>query len=945
MSSSGPPGNPSSPAETATGEGAIASGETLNPVGRDAELERLDGLLAEVSDGRTGVLLIAGDPGLGKSTLLAAARRRAAGFTCVAARGYESESSLAYAGLLSLLSPLRQFAAELPDLQRAALSAALGWSSSPAAADRFLAGAATLSLLAAAAEQGPLLVVVDDLHWVDEESVAAILFAARRMESDPIAFLLASRPVRRPVDPLSGVPVLRLEGVPASAATDLLPGTAPVVARRLHADTAGSPLAMLEVARVLDDRQRSGKSPIPDPLPGTDRLDGMYGSVLAGLSPEAFAAVLLVALDEATVPLNRAAVAALHIQGRDPGALFEEARVQSVLVHDGAGYRFRHPLLRAAVLHSASPIQRRESHRSLAATYPDGSSASIWHLARAALGPEPALADQLAELADLDRDRLGFSAAASAMERASELTADPDLAARRMAKAAQDAFIGGDVARVHALTGRVLGTPAPDDARGGALFTLGMLEQYGGSVPRAAEHLTSSSALLSGIELDRSLAEQAITCFRLNDFPAVVRCAEQIDANQGAGEPEHDLLANFTGGTALLLTGDVERGAARLAQVGRLAALPELRYDARALVLTALAAGFTGDVAAALDSGAVRVEEVRRRGAVGVLVPTLALMAAGKAWVGDHAGAFADAGEAAELGSALGYAADVSVAVEMLAWQQAARGMHDEAARSIRHARELIERAEVARFAAHHALTSAFCALCRGDPEEVIALLEVRLAEDGGVGSSGEPLGVAPMLVEAYVAVGRTTDAQLLTERYAEATVDAAQPLSIALVQRCRAITVAGAADVEAAIRRAMEAHAAAFDPFEQARTQLLYGSRLRRAGQRVRAREQLSAAHAAFAGMELTHWTTVAAEELAASGAKLRRGDATGDEPLTSQETRVALLTAQGLSNREVAAALFLSPKTIERHLTNIYRKRGLRSRAELAAAYARTDDPPAGT
>jgi DNA-binding CsgD family transcriptional regulator len=216
----------------------------------------------------------------------------------------------------------------------------------------------------------------------------------------------------------------------------------------------------------------------------------------------------------------------------------------------------------------------------------------------------------------------------------------------------------------------------------------------------------------------------------------------------------------------------------------------------------------------------------------------------------------------------------------------------DDARRALEQARALTDRAGTTSVHAHQAITAAFCALCLGDLTETSALLEARITADGGIGSMGEPLGVAPDLVEAYVGLGRTTDAAALAP-----------------------------------------------DAFEAARTRLLYGARLRRAGQRVAAREQLRAALDAFTAMDLTAWAQRAADELDATGATARPRRPLASEPLTSQETRVALLVARGLPNREIAAALLLSPKTVEHHLASVFRKRGFRSRTEVAAAFATAD------
>jgi len=494
-----------------------------------------------------------------------------------------------------------------------------------------------------------------------------------------------------------------------------------------------------------------------------------------------------------------------------------------------------------------------------------------------------------------------------------------------------DAFLAGDVERTRALAARVLDGPAGRAARAQVLSTLGVLEQYAGSVPRAAELLATAAELADGSQRVWALAELGHTRFRLGDLAGIGDVADRLAEAADPGDPGQRALAEFARGIALTVGGDPAAGRPLLADVLELLQSPPLRDDPRYLIHLGLAAGFLGDVRDVVALGERRLAETRERGALGVLVPGLALMAAGRAWLGDHAGAFADAGEAAELGEQLGYAADTAVAVEMLAWQSAARGLHDDARRALERARALTDQAGTTSVHAHQAITAAFCALCRGDLAETAALLEARIAADGGLGSLGEPSGVAPTLVEAYLGLGRTADAAALPQRYATVTPQPPPPPTAALVARCRALTAA-AEGAEAALA----AHAQAPDAFEAARTRLLYGARLRRAGRRVAAREQLRAALDAFAAMDLTAWARRAADELGATGATARPRRPLASEPLTSQETRVALLVARGLSNREVAAALFLSPKTIEHHLASVFRKRGFRSRTELASAFA---------
>ena len=944
MSASVTPSGGVFPDERGVGGAELASGKTLKTslavVGRDTELADIAERLGEAAAGRCTALLIEGEPGVGKTTLLEAAYSLADGFTCLTARGVESESHLAHAALLELVNPIRDLVSQVPESQAAALRTALGWSPAPASADPFLVAAATMSLLAACAEQRPVIVLVDDIQWLDRESSAAIAFAVRRLGPDPVAFFLAARPGTVPSELAHDLPVLRLVGISAAAAATLVPaGTARTVLERLVDETEGNPLALLEVSQQLDSAQQVGTAPLPDPLPVGERLRKLYRAVLVDLSPAAWRAVLLLALSGTSEKVVATALAAMDV---NPVAALDEALQHGVLVREGRRYGFRHPLLRSTVVELATATELLEAHATLADALPVQDRERVWHRSASIIGADADVAHELAELAEADRDRLGYAAASAALERACDLCPDANLAAQWLAAAAHDAFLAGDVARVRALVEAVLAGSAPDRTRGEALFTLGMLEQYAGSVPQSVDHLSAASFVLDGPQLVRALTELGVAHFRLNDVTGLAHCGQRIDAVADPADAEQLLLAHFTGGLALVLTGDLDAGFHRLAEVRRLADSPPLRHDARALLLTAIAAGVTGEVADAVTVGAPRLQEVRRRGAIGLLIPLLAVLASGRAWLGDHAGAFADAGEAAELAAHLGYAADASVAVEMLAWQSAARGLHDDASAALARARTLTDRAGTTSAAAHQAIAFAFCALCRGDLGQVVTLLEQRLAVDGGLGAAGEPLGVAPLLVEAYVGLGRRADARSLTVRYAQATPPAAAPLSTAFVRRCEAITLEDDVLARNAFDAAIEAHLRAWDPFEMARTRLLYGGRLRRTGQRVAARGHLTSARDAFHSMDLTHWSRVAADELAATGATARRRPLTGDEPLTSQETRVALLAAQGMSNREIGASLFLSPKTVERHLSNVFRKHGFRSRTELAASFARSPAAP---
>ncbi|HYI52493.1 MAG TPA: AAA family ATPase [Microlunatus sp.] len=951
MSSSEPPADdvPSNDlrsrhASFAWGEPPIRPGDAPelsgDVAGRWTELGRLDALLEAARAGSTTSLVLEGEPGMGKTTLLLAAARRAAGFRRLWARGSESESVLAHAGLLQALGPLREVLAEIPSVQAAALSVALGWEPPGAPTDRFLVAAAVLSLLAAEAERAPVIVLVDDLQWVDRESASALAFAARRLRDDPVCFVWAGRTGRIPAELVQALPVVPIPGLTRTEARILLRDrVADRVADRLVDDMGGNPLAMLEIASRLTDAQRIGAAPLPDATIVGDRLRHLYGDRLTELSAPARRAVLLTAINRSGSPAT--VVVALTREEIDVASALDEATDLGILVRSDGELVFRHPMLRTAAVSGSPAAEQRSAHRALAsvlAAEPD-SVAGTWHRAEAVVGPDQPLALDLVRSASRTRSRQGYAAASVAMERAAVLAEDPVRMADWLASAAADAFAAGDAARTRSLAARVLNAPGDDRASGLAQLTLGLLEEHAGSVPASVELLTSAVELLGGEHRTDALAELALAHFRLNDVAGVAGCATAIAAVVDRQDPRQRMLADFTLGFAATVTGDTATGGALLRGVVEQVAEPPLRDDPRSLVYLALAGGFLGDPGPVMALGTHQLDLARARGALGLLVPALSLSAAARAWLGDHAGAFADAGEAAELGEQLGYAADVAVALEMLAWQSAARGRHDEARVALERATVLTDRAGTTTFAAHQAITAAFCALCRADPTTAVSILEPRLAADGGVGSMGEPLGVAPDLIEAYLALGRREEAIALADGFAAATGSTALARQRALVARCRGLTAPDQPGADLAFQAALLAHAEAPDHFEAARTHLLYGVRLRRAGHRVRARAELVTALAAFTTMDLTAWVRRAAEELSATGATARSRRARTEESLTAQETRVALHAAQGMSTKEIAAVLFLSPRTVEHHLSSVYRKRGVRSRAELASSFR----PPA--
>ncbi|MFC5381867.1 helix-turn-helix transcriptional regulator [Aquipuribacter nitratireducens] len=908
----------------------------LRVVGREEQLAVVADVVDAARSGRAGLVRVTGQPGVGKSTFLRLVEDGAPDLRSLRVRGLPSEQVVAHAALHGLLRPVSALLARVPESQRAALAAALGWGP-PAASDAFLVGAATLTLLGAAAEEQPVLLLVDDAQWLDDESAAAVRFAAERALEDRLAVVMAGRPGWDDQWRGVGGATLRLEGLSVEQAAAALPAdTAPGVVERLVAAGGGNPLALHDVVASLSDEQRQGLSPLPDPLPiGADLAAG-YGAAFDRLPAGPRLAAVLLALAEGDVP---AVVRCLDAFRLDADAVLAACEDADVLT-GGPQWAFRHPLVREAVLARAGASERRTAHAALAEAVDvaaaGGAVRRAWHLGRATVLPSEPVAAALADAAEELGRRRGHASAAATWEQAAALTPDPAVAARRTAAAVEAAFAAGDSAAVARLAGKALGGAADEATAGRVLLTLGTLEELHGSVPRAADLLDRAAERARGRDRAWALTALALVRFRLDDLDAPRRCAARLAECADGDDPVEGHLLRFLRGFAAALAGDVVESHGLLSRVLAERNEPALADDPRHFGVVGYTASLLGMVPEVLPEAERRIADARRRGAAGVLVPMLALTAAAHAQTGDHRRAYAYAGEAVELATRLGFAPGVHVAVEMLAWQAASRGLHDAARDALTRARELSDRAGTSAVAANQALVAAYCALCRDEPGEAVALLEARLEVDGGVGPLGEPLGVAPMLVEAYLVLGRTREARDLALRLDAATPHPRTPAREADVARTLAqFDIATGADPCAHLDAAEDGWLRAQAPFEVARTRLLRGQWLRRQGRRREARIPLERAVHRLGALDLTLWLRRAERELAATGATRERRDGGTREPLTAQETQVALHVATGLTNREVAAAMFLSVKTVEYHLGNVFRKRGYRTRAELAGRF----------
>ncbi|PZG16141.1 ATP-binding protein [Nonomuraea aridisoli] len=879
--------------------------------GREAEIAAIDELISRARDGAGGALVLRGEAGVGKTALLDLAASRGGPMPVLGATGVEAESDLAFAALHQALRPVAGLLDALPEPQREAVRGALGLAGS---GDRFLLAAGVLSLLAEAAAPEGLVCVVDDFQWVDRASADALLFAARRLGTERIAMLLA---VRGDL-PVKGVPSLEVGGLPEPAAAELLDAGATIAAgvkQRLVALTAGNPLALRETVRRLSPAQLDGREPLPDPLPGGSRL---FGEQVTALPDEARQVALLAALDGDLGLVSRAA-ARLGV-GREALDELEAAGLARVT---GASVRFRHPLVRSAVYESATPAVRRDAHAMLAAVADEGAGERAeggaegdrraWHLAAAALGPDEAVAGALARAAARARDCGGYGDSATALTRAAELTPDPLIRAARLKDAAVAAWLGGLPGRAESLLAEAREHAGNDAALGTEIAQLrGRLELNSGSAAEAVRVLSAGGSL--GMLADASEAASYV-----GDTAAMIEIGRRAEAY-----PE-GFLRDVVAGIGAALSGR-DDGPELLRRA--LARTGELREAAEFLWATA-AASYLGeaDLSAELAARAGRVARVS--GMTGQLPVVLEFVATAERIAGRPAESRAISEEGLELAREAGYANTVAAHLANLAVCAALRG-EEETCR--RHAQEALAialphrvglRASVAayalgmldlglgRYAAAH---DRFTALVAAGP------------------GAGHPTTVwrsTPDRIEAAVGAGDLESARTALQAYEQWSAHAATAESRALLARCRALVSPSEEDAQEGFAEALRLHA---NPYEAARTGLLLGERLRRAHRPAEARPHLRAALEAFRQAGAEPWARRAHAELRAAGESGEAPAGSALDALTPQELRIAGLVADGLSSKEIAARLFLSPRTVEYHLYKIYPKLGIGTRTELA-------------
>ena len=891
----------------------------------DAECAAVDRLLDDARAGVGGALVVRGEPGIGKSALLDYAMQRAAPMTVLSAAGVEAESDLPFAGLHGLLRPILGHLRELPAPQSAALAGALGLAQSTQS-DRLLVSAAVLGLLAAAAEDRPVLCVVDDAQWVDRPSADALVFAARRLQAERLAMLFGAREGELRRFEAAGVPDCALTGLDSPSAAAVLAaggcGAAGEVRERLLAEAGGNPLALLELPRGLSRAQLDGRAALPDAIPLSPQLEGVFRQRIGRLPETAQTALLIAAADTTgDMPAVLRAMAGLGL----PVDALDPAEGAGLVRISGTAITFRHPLVRSALYQGATMSRRQRVHAALAGAFTGEEHADrrVWHQALATLTGDEEVAAALEASARRSRARAAHSSAATAFLRAAELSTGQERRVRRVAAAAQAAWDAGEPERARDAIARAL-PAAVGELKAELLHLSGAIEGACGSVPMALARLLEAADASTDPSLTlQMLVDAGEAAVFSGQLAKAVELGQRASSLQAATARDR-LMLSLLRGFARVFAGDPDGARPLLEDVLREA--DALDDDPRALGLAATAASVRGRAGDGVPYASRAVESARRQGLLSLLPRVLETQSYELLGNSSFDLAYAAAREAYQLSLDVGHGGGWPL--NDMAIVEAVWGREAEARR---HAEEVLaigQRTGSTFLAGVAEWTFGLIDLAGGRNAEAAARL---LAVTDPRQPGANPMVAMPAFPDAIEAAARCGRAGELGERFAAFegwALAAPTGAHRALLARCQALL--GKRPPEEAFGEAIE-HAPAVPPFQRARTELLYGEWLRRERRRTDARTHLRAAAEAFRGLGAVLWAERAEAELRATGETVRKRDVFAVGQLTPQELQIAGLVAEGLTNKEIAAQLFLSPRTVDYHLRKVFTKLGITSRAEL--------------
>jgi DNA-binding CsgD family transcriptional regulator len=896
--------------------------------GRGTECARVDQVLTDARQGRSGILVVHGEPGIGKSALLEYAVEHADGCRVLRAAGVEWEMELPFAGLHQLCAELLDARERLPAPQSDALATAFGLTSG-AQPDRFLIGLAVLSLLSDAAEEQPVVCLVDDVQWLDRSSAQVLAFVARRLAAESVVLVFAEREPRG-LEELAGLPELRLGGLPDAAARELLASVinAPLDERvrdRILAETRGNPLALLELPRGSSPAVLAGGFELPGDgsLPG--RIEASFHGRVQQL-PTATRRLLLVAAADPTGEPALLARAAAELE--IPIEEIAPAEADGLL-ELGLQVAFRHSLLRSAIYRAAPTEERRAAHRALVAATdaqldPDRRA---WHRAHATVGPDEDVAGELEQSAERARARGGLAAAAAFLERAAALTADPARSARRALEAAAAKQLAGDPRSALTLLATAGAGPLDEFDRSSLRRLHGQilldLRRAAEALPQLLDAARRLGPIDPGLARDTHMeaVRAASVAGRLGpgmlDAATAARSAPPRPGEQRPVDLLLDGLAvRFTDGyaasapalkralSALRDEGDREGLSVRWPWLARRVA-PDL---------------FADDTWHHLASRGVQL--AREQGALAVLPLALNNLATLRCMEGDLDGASALLDEADDIANSTGTEPLVLGRLSLAAF----RGIEPEAV-------ALFEATEAAATARGEGVVLTFCEHARAVLYAGLGRYDLALSPAQSASGRDELLVSVwslPELIEAATRSGRHDMATAAFDRLSERTRAAGTDLALGIEARSKALLSEGKL-AEALYREAIDRLGRTRLALELARAHLVYGEWLRRDRRRIDARDLLRRAQDMFTSMGAEAFAARAGRELLATGETARKRTTETRDELTAQEMQIAQLARDGHSNPDIGARLFISPRTVEYHLRKVFTKLGITSREHL--------------
>jgi DNA-binding CsgD family transcriptional regulator/tetratricopeptide (TPR) repeat protein len=908
-------------------------------VGRGPEISRLRALTnPESTAGR--VLVVLGHAGAGKSVLLADLARHARpdGFRVLAISGRQPETNLEFAGLHQLLRPLACHVHDLPGLQRDALLRVLGHEQEASCADRLVTATAALSLLTRAAKNRPLLATIDDAHWLDRSSLDVLAFIGHRLDDEQVVLVLSSRGLAPPPALGSGFPELHLGRLSACASTRLLDSLPHPPAGRARSQVitqaAGNPLALIELARAVTAGPSARQCSVQLPLPLGDALAARFAGAIAQLPALTRTALLVVAAD---IPVGSSTpVAAPDI---DAEALAPAERLGLITV-ETSGVRFSDPLLQSAIYHGAPFSERAAAHRQLAASLDHQPDLQAWHLAAATLRPDEAIAARLESTAALARQREGAVGAALALERAAELSPGTQDRARRLTSAASAAVATGQAGWVHDLARRALAIGADAELRLTASRAAGWALAWTNQHPEALSILLAvandAADCQPSVAWD-ALATAAIVAYlsgALRDRELVCQVLYRLERQAPPhGSRAADACSSGVLGACIRASTDPFGGRADL--VARLQTL-----DAAAsteLAVPGAAAWVLDEPGLAIRLLTDTINQLKTADVRGNSGVALSILSRAYADAGQWDDALASAAKASELAAANQLDVVAASAGLTAATVRALRAEAGDAGGELARVLARVGQAESSCIGARARHAAGLAAFADGSRLTAYAQLRQLFLSDGTpLHYHVSYLGIAD-LAAAAVRADRHLEGRRIIAHAVLRLEGASSPRLEQLTARAHGL-LAEPADAVAHFERALSDPAGNRWPFERAQLQLDHGELLRRLRRISDARPFLAAAAETFRGLKATSWARRAEAELRACGIGVADTPGTPEAlaDLTSQQREIVCLAGSGLTNREIADRMFLSPRTVSSHLYRAYPKLGVAGRHQLRTVIA---------